>query len=111
MPIWGPDPTPIDNQMGQRTPLNVSHSGPSGSNVTLLGGSILITQHDGKHSSGLVGIRGVFRPANHAVVVIVDLPEEPLSAEFETAKVMLREWVVVRREVRKTLDLDKHTRF
>lgn len=61
--------------------------------------SILLRQRDGENALGLCGIGGVLRPGRQRIVVIVDLPEQPLPGDLECAEIMLAVGIVVGREV------------
>ena len=62
--------------------------------------SVLARKHDCQHSRGLFRVARVFGAAGHVPVVVVDLPEERLACDFEAAKIVLAEPVVVLVEVR-----------
>src|SRR5205085_4849191 len=62
-------------------------------------GSEFIREHDGEHPSGKARVCRVRRSvALTGAIVVIDLPKNELTAEFDRAEVVLDERIVVRRE-------------
>ena len=64
---------------------------------------VLFGKHDRKNPRGCFGISRVIGPEHHVAVVVIDLPKELLTGDFEAAEVMLAMRVIVRVEVREAL--------
>src|SRR5258708_1351126 len=67
-------------------------------NSILVGGSVLVSAHDGEHARRLFGVCGVFRPALQFEGVVVDLEKVGLARELEVSEIMLAMRIIVRIE-------------
>src|SRR5579883_353827 len=66
--------------------------------------SVLLRQHDREHSRGDLGISRIFGAELAGLIVIVDLPKERPTVDFESTEIPLSMRIVVRGEVRKGLN-------
>ena len=60
---------------------------------------VVLCEHDCEHPRGVLGVGRILRAQHHALLVVVDLPDERAPGEFEASEVVLPVGIVVGSEV------------